>query len=458
MAYSFIGFQTAYIATRWNPIYWDTACLVVNSGSLEDDENDYEEDEDGDIIDVKKKEATTDYTKLAKAIGEITDNRIKISLVDINRSSYGFEPDVKNNQILFGMKALSGINAPTIDEIIENRPYRSLKEFLNKCSDLKKPQVITLIKSGAFDNFDYGEVKDSRRAAMIYYISQIYDKKSRLTLQNVNGLIEHNLILKEFSKEKNIFILNKQLKKSFKNNNYYNTGDTGILEKLCKEDDLEVINGVVCIQKNKWEAFYKSSMEKIKDWLKKNQDQVLNEYNWLLFKEMWDKYAEGSISKWEMDSVCFYYHEHELAHMNNGKYGVVDFDSLSRTSDIERVWKNVPIYNLHRIAGTVIAKNDARHSVSLLTTSGVVNVKFSKDYYARLNRQISELGEDGKKHIQEKGWLTRGTKLLVTGYRTEDTFRSKVYRSKGGHQVYLIENVYPNGNVDLRHNRYGEKD
>ena len=34
LAYSFIGFQTAYIATRWNPIYWDTACLVVNSGSL----------------------------------------------------------------------------------------------------------------------------------------------------------------------------------------------------------------------------------------------------------------------------------------------------------------------------------------------------------------------------------------------------------------------------------------
>ena len=42
LAYSFIGFQTAYIATRWNPIYWDTACLVVNSGSLEEDEIEYE--------------------------------------------------------------------------------------------------------------------------------------------------------------------------------------------------------------------------------------------------------------------------------------------------------------------------------------------------------------------------------------------------------------------------------
>ena len=37
LAYSFIGFQTMYIATRWDPIYWNTACLVVNSGSLEED-------------------------------------------------------------------------------------------------------------------------------------------------------------------------------------------------------------------------------------------------------------------------------------------------------------------------------------------------------------------------------------------------------------------------------------
>lgn len=34
---------------------------------------------------------------------------IKVSLVDINKSSYSFEPDVENNEILFGMKALSNI-------------------------------------------------------------------------------------------------------------------------------------------------------------------------------------------------------------------------------------------------------------------------------------------------------------------------------------------------------------
>ena len=119
LAYSFIGFQTMFIATKWNPIYWNTACLIVNSGSLEED-NDFEEDEDGYIV--QKKERTTDYAKIAKALGDIISRGIQISLVDINKSNYSFEPDIENNQILFGMKALSGMNTPTIEQIIARPP------------------------------------------------------------------------------------------------------------------------------------------------------------------------------------------------------------------------------------------------------------------------------------------------------------------------------------------------
>ena len=35
-AYSIIGYQSLYLATNWNPVYWNCACLTVNSGSLED--------------------------------------------------------------------------------------------------------------------------------------------------------------------------------------------------------------------------------------------------------------------------------------------------------------------------------------------------------------------------------------------------------------------------------------
>ena len=43
-----------YIATEWNPIYWNTACLIVNSGSLEE-EDEFEEDEDGNVVQKKEK-------------------------------------------------------------------------------------------------------------------------------------------------------------------------------------------------------------------------------------------------------------------------------------------------------------------------------------------------------------------------------------------------------------------
>lgn len=65
MSYSFIGVQSAYIATHWNPIYWNTACLVVNSGSLEED-NSEEDDIDyleEQIENKKKTEKATDYRK-----------------------------------------------------------------------------------------------------------------------------------------------------------------------------------------------------------------------------------------------------------------------------------------------------------------------------------------------------------------------------------------------------------
>ena len=89
LPYSFVGIQSIELATRWDPIYWDTACLIVNSGSLEDGEVDEEEQDE----ETKKKNASTDYGKIAKAMGDIMGRGIKISLVDINKSGFGFEPD-----------------------------------------------------------------------------------------------------------------------------------------------------------------------------------------------------------------------------------------------------------------------------------------------------------------------------------------------------------------------------
>ena len=475
LAYSFIGFQTAYIASRWNPIYWDTACLIVNSGSLENDnendnENDYIEDEDGQVVDIKKKEASTDYTKLAKALGEIISQNIKISLIDINNSDYGFKPDIENNQILFGLKALSNVGAPIIDKIMSGRPYHNVKDFIIRCP-INKTAMISLIKAGAFDNLCQEwatELKiEPRILAMIYYLSIVSEPKSKLNLQNFNGLMQRHLIPDDFILQQKIFEFNKILKLNKKGSYYifasnqplYTQKLIAFYNNYFDQNNLEIIQGMTCIQQKIWDKIYQNEMNIIRDWLKNNQEEILKQFNTVLFQEAWNKYAQGNVSAWEMEALCFYYHDHELKTINNKKYGTVNFKDLpSEPVDyfFKRNGKQIPIYTLSRIAGTVIGKNDARHSVSLLTTSGVVNVKFTKEYFALFGRQISEIQEDGTKKVKEKGWFTRGTKLLVQGYRRDDTFVSKSYKNSGGHQLYKITKV--NGtDLELSYERYNQE-
>ena len=465
LAYSFIGFQTMYIATRWNPIYWNTACLIVNSGSLEE-ESDFEEDEDtGEVA--KKKEKTTDYGKIAKALGDIISKGIKVSLVDINKSSYSFEPDADNNVILFGMKALSNVGGPIIDQIIANRPYIGIADFMARCP-LNKSAMFSLIKAGAFDKVEEKWAKElgvePRQLVMTYYISKVCEAKKRITLQNFNGLIQHNLIPEELDLQKRVFNFTKYLKANKKVGKYF------VFDNICEEfyskyfdmDLLEVINGLTCIEQTKWEKIYKSTMDKARDWIKENQNEILEKFNTILFKEMWDKYAGKSISAYEMESLCFYYHEHELKDVKMNKYGIVDFNDLSPEPAIDYFFKrngrDLPIYKISKIIGTVIGKNDTRSSITLLTTTGVVNVKFTKEYFAMYNRQLSEKQPDGTKKVVEKGWFTRGVKLLVAGYRRDDTFVAKTYKNNGFHQIYKIVNVTDNGELELVHDRQGMSD
>ena len=454
LAYSFIGAQTIYIATHWNPIYWNTACLIVNSASLENEEDD---DDDGNT-----KDKSTDYSKLAKAIGDITSRGIKVSLIDINKSGFSFEPDELNNEILFGLKGVNKIGGPVIDKIISGRPYTGIIDFMNRCP-LNKTQMVSLIKSGAFDKIDNkwaSEIckENPRYAIMAYYVSLVCDPKKRLTLQNFNGLLKSGLVPEELNKQKQVFVFNKFLKDNKKVGKYYvfDEGSLNFYSQYYDLNELDVINGITCILQTKWDKIYQKEMDETRNWLKENQNEVLNQYNNLLFNETWNKYATGNISAWEMESLCFYYHEHELANIDKHKYGIVNFSTLSYEPEVDyffkRAGRDIPIFKLYKITGTIISKNNTKASVAILTTDGVVNVKFTKEYYAMYNRQISEVQADGSKKVLEKGWFSRGTKIMVTGYRREDTFVAKTYKATSTHQLYRIVNV-EGRNITLEHER-----
>ena len=78
-----------------------------------------------------------------------------------------------------------------VEKIIENRPYVSPRDFLNKVQ-LNKQAMISLIKGGAFDNMM------DRKECMAWYIWETCDKKSRITLQNMNGLMKYGFIARRY--------------------------------------------------------------------------------------------------------------------------------------------------------------------------------------------------------------------------------------------------------------------
>lgn len=474
LAYSFIGVQTLYIATNWNPIYWDTACLIVNSGSLEDNSEieivDIYEPEHQELLEGTtfedlpdrsakiKKTSSTDYGKIAKAMGEMISAGIKVSLVDINNSGFSFKPDAKNNQILYGMKGLLNVSDAIIEKIIENRPYDNPKDFLLRVKP-NKQAMVSLIKGGAFDNMM------DRKTCMAWYIWETCDKKKRITLQNMGGLIKHNLLPEKTEEQimaRRIYEFNRYLKAvCLTANKLYYILDTRALNFIQELGCEEILhfnseNEPFCFPKD-WDKIYQSWMDIFRNWIAEEKETILQNLNESIFMEEWNKYASGNISSWEMEALCFYYHDHELKNVDVERYGLVDFNNLPEEPVIDRVYKKkngeIKIFKLYKICGTCIAKNKPKSTVSLLTTSGVVNVKMSKEFFSMFDKQISERGEDGVKHVIQKSWFNRGNMIVVQGIRSGDDFIAKKYQSTGGHQLYRIEKIFEDGSLVLADSR-----
>ena len=177
--------------------------------------------------------------------------------------------------------------------------------------------------------------------------------------------------------------------------------------------------------------------------------------------DLWNKYCEGSLSKWEMDSVSFYSHEHELQNINEREYGFSDFYKLNENPDIDRIidikGKKVPLFKIHRIIGTVLDKDKAKKTVTLLTKSGVVTVKIYGAVFNHYDKQLSERGADGKKHVIERSWFQRGNKIIVTGIRREDSFLAKKYSRTPYHLVELITEIHDDGTFETAGERAGEE-
>ena len=475
-AYSMVALQEMNLARFYPIIFWNTANLIVDSGgsqNLEYDEDGEasivvdaapDEDEDEEELEEweeeneavegakedKKKEKTksVDYGKVASAIGKFNSYGIKVSPPDINTSSYTFTPVVKDNAILYGLRGITRLSTSTIKDIMAARPFNSMEDFLERIK-INKVQMSNLIKCGAFDKL----MGEPREKIMADYIEMIADNKERLTLQNMQMLINKDLIPEDLIFYKKLFLFNKFLKTQ-KDGDKYRLNETAS-NFIANHFTADLIDNGIEIPQVRWDNIYKRTMEPMRIYLKDHKEEMLKKLNDSLYQEVFDKYAAGPISHWEMESVSFYSHEHELA---AAMHRYDDFFSLPEKPEVDYSFTNkngeeIKVMKLHRIIGTVIDKNKLKNTVTLLTPSGVVNVKVYKNQYAIFDKQLSQKGSDGVKHVIEKSWFSRGTLLMVQGIRRGADFIPKKRKDSFYPVISKIVNIDEDGILEFQTER-----
>lgn len=428
IAYSLIALQEMNLNLSYPYIYWATACLTVNSGAAV---------EEG---------GTTNYGKVSSAIGRIKNEGIDVELPDINKARLSFSPNREDNTILYGLKGLSGVGNDLITKIIENRPYTSFEDFMTKIEPTRS-EAIALIKAGCFD-----KMVEGRKELLYNYIDKLVDRKSKITLANMNGLINYKVLPRTQNKYIYLFNFNKYLKLSKKDDRYYL--DDRAYQYFSKNFDTDILEnekGKTFIRVNVWEKLYKDGMEGIKEYFSKNQDKLIDKLHEAEVQEQWADVGLDSLADWEMDTLGFYYHEHPLKGAFHPEFKFKNFFDLPETPIPAHIneykGRKIPVYDIEHIVGTVLDKNAYKHTVVLLTPDGVVNVKCMAEQFSKYDKQISQLNkETGKKQVIEKSWFKRGTKLIVSGYRRGDTF---VVRSKQSDNIYPFYHILGMGDTGL---------
>lgn len=441
-AYSAVGLQELNLYHKYNPIYWNTAVLICNSGSVD-------EEQDGG----------TNYGKVATAIGNVQRRGVTVSLPHINSAGYTFAPSVKENRIYYGLFAISGINQEIAHHIINNRPYTSLEDFIDKTNDvLKKSHYLTLIKAGAFDELE----GVSRIEIMRRFLEMTADTVTKIDGRHVVKMLDRKLtpfcgtLQGRFLKYRNyIFSQEFECKTEYttKNKKFYklNQISTNFFDEhfaeLCTEGKQYYYDeyGDTIVNKNSFDTVFKKVAKEIIEWTK--TEEALNMYNKMVVDEdLKDKFS--SIAQWEIESLNYYYSGHILDGCEYDNHGVEDFFDLGEEPRVKSIRKSkkgfeYKTYNSYRIAGTVVHKDKNKHLVYLLTPTGVVPVKYRDGVFSHYDKQVSEILPDGKKKVLSKSWFGRHTHLMIEGYRRGDQFIPYVDKaSGGGHTTMRIVEIH----------------
>lgn len=439
-AYSLIALQEMNLAHLYPRVFWDVACLTVSAGADEDSDSN----------------KSSNYGKIASGIGKMRQYGVKVTPPLINQASFGFAPDAEKNQIVFGLKGINSLNDDLIHTLIANRPYASFGDFHTRMYETKlvtRGQALQLIKAGCFNEFD------SQIEIMKQFLVKEVDVKTSLNGQNMQRAINLGLFnTPEYQQYQDYYNFRKYLTKKVHEHLTNPKSRVFILEK---DDDIELFyrlfdgvepygyhgNGLL-IEEKAFTKDYDAKMLPVKELL--TDVEFVRSYNNAQFFEKWHEFASGTVESWQMESVSFFADKHQLDYADQGRYGIVDFNSLSEipvvlsenTAKNGRVYKNL---ELSTIAGVVLDKNKNSKSFVLLTSTGIVNCRTHAGGFSHYDRQIKFNGHT------EKGYFTRGTLLLVQGFRRNDTFVLK--SGRGSHTINKINEIRTDGSLSLQTDR-----
>lgn len=441
LPYSIIGVQCILMGgILFPPIYWQCACLLQRSGAL-----------DG---------KGANYNKIAKAVATLVSQGVNITPIDINVSEADFSVDRENNTIHYGLSGVKGLKDKVIDKIFELRPFESLRDFIER-SGADVTSIVTLVKAGAFDRFGL-------RSDIIKELSEIKaDTKSRLNGQNLLmisrlGIWPHDTEELKFSQRIYNFTHYMNQLKTAEQKRLGEKIDYYPLNKTCFDFLNEIEFSLDCVEEENhlpqyyWKSYFDSWMLGIKNYLKEHQEEMLDKLNTIQIQDWLSKYfpADQGYAEWEIETMGLCFQEHPMAHVKN----VSNFDDLPTEPEVGSLYKVpsgrvVPIYKLTMIAGYAIAKDKLHSSITLLTATGPVEVKFRKQQFASYDKQVSKV-VDGKKKVVEKSWLNRGVALIIHGMRQDDIFVAKTYKnSPMRHTAYKITKILPTGKFEVQKER-----
>lgn len=460
-SYSIIALQELNLNYYYSRVYWNCACLSIEAKGITDDSGG---------------SSAIDYGEVAKAIYKMKQYGVDVEAPSINDSEDDFTPKEQTNSILFGISGISGINAAIAQQIISNRPYSTFDDFYNKNSYqgslVTNSKFIQLIKAGCFDEFCQDRIKVMKR-----YIFLSTPQKESLTSANLSKALSMGVeiprsLLSSYNFQS--YVRSKQFlygsHPKFKSKKLYWLDRKALryFERNCKEGLTEGVDWwydgdsdkTIVVDKS-LEKILSPALNELKAYLA--TPECVKDYNKKLMREAYEEAIDGveDVNKWSFDACSYFSQEHQLANVDLERYSITPFEELSEEPKFTiksargREWRQ---YEIARIAGVVLAKNDSHHYITILDAhNNVVNCNFDANSYAFYKQQLSEIEADGSKTIVEKPWIKRGEALILTGYRyNQSDFKIKTYKSSiYQHKVQRITKVNRDGSMEIQSVRYG---